>query len=63
MFSINTRGEVRADVMQSLDIGSEVRSEMYLELPIYTGKQKIQTFNYLKDRKWKKIQGWKEKLL
>jgi hypothetical protein len=41
MFSINTRGEVRAAVMQSLDIGSEVRSEMYLELPIYTGKQKI----------------------
>jgi hypothetical protein len=27
------------------------------------GKSKIQTFNYLKDRIWKRIQGWKEKLL
>ena len=27
------------------------------------GKSKAQTFSYLKERGWKKIQGWKEKLL
>jgi hypothetical protein len=55
MFSPNTREEVKANVMQELDIRSEARSERYLGLPIYMGKSKIQTFNYLKDRIWKRI--------
>lgn len=63
MFSSNIRGAVRAAVMQALDIGSEARNEKYLGLPIYMGKSKTQTFNYLKDRVWKRIQGWKERLL
>jgi hypothetical protein len=55
--------EVKVAVMQSLDIGSEARNERYLGLPIYMGKSKVHTFNYLKDKVWKRIQGWKEKLL
>jgi len=27
------------------------------------GRSKIRTFEYLKERVWKRIQGWKEKLL
>lgn len=30
---------------------------------MYMGRSKKKTFNYLKERVWKKIQGWKEKLL
>jgi hypothetical protein len=63
MFSSNTMEEVKVAVMQSLDIGSEARNERYLGLPIYMGKSKVHTFNYLKDKVWKRIQGWKEKLL
>jgi hypothetical protein len=50
MFSSNMRREVKHVVMQSLDIGSEERSERYQGLPIYMGKSKVQTFNYLKGK-------------
>jgi len=35
----------------------------YLRLPVSMGKSKVQTFTYLKERVWRRIQGWKEKLL
>ena len=39
------------------------RFESYLGLPILVGRSKYQTFSYLKDRVWKKLQGWRGKLL
>jgi hypothetical protein len=38
-------------------------SEKYLGLPVRVGKSKSAAFAYLKDRIWKRIQGWKEKFL
>jgi len=49
--------------MAALDISVEARNEKYLGLPVYMGKSKEKTFNYLKDRVWKRIQGWKEQSL
>jgi hypothetical protein len=46
-----------------LNITTKARTEKYLGLPIYMGRSKSKTFAYLKDRVWKRIQGWKEKLL
>lgn len=63
MFSKNTPSEIKRSLMQDLEIDSEERNEKYLGLPIYMGKSKVQTFAYLKDRVWKRIQGWKEKCL
>jgi hypothetical protein len=63
MFSRNTKSAVKQELMSILDIGSEARNQKYLGLPVYMGRSKSKTFAYLKDRVWKRIQGWKEKLL
>ena len=39
------------------------RFETYFGLPTLVGRAKYQTFSYLKDRVWKKLQGWKGCLL
>jgi hypothetical protein len=63
MFSKNTLAETRRGLMTDLEIGSEARNEKYLGLPVYMGRSKTQTFAYLKEKVWKRIQGWKEKCL
>ena len=63
MFSRNTTDGVKEAFMAEMNINSEARNEKYLGLPVYMGRSKVQTFNYLKERVWKRIQGWKEKLL
>ena len=63
MFSKNTRESVKSALMADLEVSSEARNDRYLGLPISMGRSKVLTFNYLKERVWKKIQGWKEKLL
>ena len=37
--------------------------ESYLGLPTLVGQKKYQTFSFIKDRVWKKLQGWKGKML
>ena len=39
------------------------RFETYLDLPTLVERAKYHTFSYLKDRIWKKLQGWKGLLL
>lgn len=63
VFSKNTRQDVRDRFMQILDLTQEAASAKYLGLPVYMGKSKSRLFAYLKERLWKRIQGWKEKLL
>ena len=61
--SRNARIADKQQVMTALDIAVEAWNEKYLGLPVYMGKSKVRTFAYLKDRIWKRVQGWKEKLL
>ena len=63
MFSQNAKRAEKQALMSALDIGVEARNEKYLGLPVYMGRLKEKTFNYLKDQVWKRIQGWKQKLL
>ena len=37
--------------------------DKYLGLPSHIGKHKKASFDYIKERIWKKLQGWEEKLL
>jgi len=63
MFSKNTSAETKSRFMAELEIESEARNEKYLGLPVYMGRSKAQTFAYLKERIWNRIQGWKEKCM
>jgi hypothetical protein len=49
--------------MAALNLSQEAKSDKYLGLPVYMGRSRSKMFAYLKDRVWKRIQGWKEKLL
>ena len=62
-FNCNTSLQQR-DVIKALLGVSEVdRFESYLGLPTLVGRKKYHTFSFIKDRVWKKLQGWKGKML
>ena len=50
-------------MLQILGVKEVVKFESYLGLPTLIGRDKYNTFAYLKDRVWKKLQGWKGMLL
>ena len=58
-FSSNTTGSQRQQMIQILGVKEVERFESYLGLPTLIGRAKYHTFSYLKDRIWKKLQGWK----
>ena len=39
------------------------RFEQYLRLPSLVGREKKKSFSIIKERIWRKLKGWKEKLL
>ena len=45
--------------MEALGVQEVDRFESYLGLPTLIGRAKYSTFSFLKDRIWKKLQGWK----
>jgi hypothetical protein len=63
LFSKNTKATQRKEVCDTLQVTKETMNERYLGLPVHVGRSKGGTFAYLKDRVWKRIQGWKEKFL
>ena len=62
-FSSNTEARHREWIKNILGVKEVARFESYLGLPTLIGRSKYQTFSFLKDRVWKKLQGWKSKLL
>ncbi|XP_071683256.1 uncharacterized protein [Lolium perenne] len=53
----------RQSVKNILNVPNETLNEKYLGMPSDVGKSKNGAFKYLKDRMWKKVQGWLEQLL
>lgn len=49
--------------MNILGVQEVDKQEKYLGLPTIIGRSKKVVFAGIKDRIWKKLQGWKEKLL
>ena len=58
-FSSNTQGNQREEIVSLLGVKEVERFEYYLGLPTLVGRAKYQTFHFLKDKVWKKLQGWK----
>jgi hypothetical protein len=63
MFSPNTPRWAKEIIMQTLGLGLEAHGGKYLGLPLYIGRSKAKCFEYLKEKIWKRIQGWKERFL
>ncbi|KAK9998223.1 hypothetical protein SO802_017826 [Lithocarpus litseifolius] len=56
--------ESSKDLLKNLQGVLEIKEyEKYLGLPAVVGRRKKTSLNYIKDRVWSKLQGWKEKLL
>lgn len=62
-FSSNTAREQSDSIKLALGVREVDRFDAYLGLPTLVGRSKSQTFSFLEDRVWKKIQGWKGQLL
>ena len=62
-FSKSTTDEAKSSIKNLFQV-QEVKSyEKYLGLPSFVGRGKKASFNYIKERFWRKLQGWEGKLL
>ena len=55
--------ETKDSISNFLGILELKEYEKYLGLPAVVGRNKKVSLNYIKERVWSKLQGWKEKLL
>lgn len=63
MFSKGTKAATKAVVLAGLGIAIDPLNQRYLGLPVHIGACRRKEFEYLKQKIWQHIQGWKEKLL
>ena len=62
-FSKCTSAELKHDIKVALSVPEIIQYERYLGLPSFVGKGKKASFSYIKERVWRKLQGWEGKLL
>ncbi|KAK4402922.1 hypothetical protein Sango_1032900 [Sesamum angolense] len=63
VFSRNTPLDIQRGLAEALGLRLENKHEVYLGLPAVAFRSKRALFAALKDRIWKRIQGWHEKTL
>ena len=55
--------EQKAWIIEKLKVKEVEEFDAYLGLSTLIGRRKYETFAFLKERVWRKLQGWKGKLL
>jgi hypothetical protein len=63
LFSKRVPSHMKATIHNILPMTMVENFSKYLGQPTSIGKSKTQTFNYIIDKVWKKLKGWKEKYL
>jgi hypothetical protein len=62
MFSKHTPINTQQDIQTILPMRRVPQFSKYLGMPTQMARSKRQTFDYIQDRIWKKISGWKENI-
>ena len=62
-FSKSVLKEEKHGIKVAIGVPEILHYEKYLELPSLVGKGKKESFNYIKEKVWQKLQGWEAKLL
>ena len=62
-FNSNVSVEQKAWIIDKLKVKEVEKFYAYLGLPTLIGRRKYDTFAFVKERVWRKLQGWKGKLL
>jgi hypothetical protein len=63
MFSKHVSDDVKDSIQESLAMQKVEHFSKYLGMPTYIGRSKNQVFQFIQDKIWKKLKGWKEKNL
>lgn len=63
LFAKGCRNSIREEVKGMLQVHNEALNEKYLGMPADVGTSTLGAFKYLKDRVWKRVQGWMEQTL
>ena len=54
---------MQEEIKNLLGVVAITNYEKYLGLPSFVGRGKKQSFSYIREQIWHKMQGWKERLL
>lgn len=57
-FSSNVRRDKQSQIANIMGVHNDLREGRYLGLPSLIGRSRKKVFNFVKERVWKKIQGW-----
>ena len=62
-FSKSTNEDTQTTIQNLLGVNIVRHYEKYLGLPSFVSRKKKESFTYIKQQVWKRIQGWEGKLL
>ena len=62
-FSKSTLEGTKDEIKEALGLQEIVHYDKYLGLPSLVGRKKRESFNFIKEKVWRKLQGWEGRLL